>query len=172
MGMMVVHEFGHVLLAWISGGAVARVVLGPLEFSRTDLRVNPHPLFVAWGGAVIGVALPLLVSGFWRLLRWPGWHIIQFFAGFCLVSNGIYLGVASFVPNAADPGDMIRAGGAQWPIVLFGIVAFPLGLLVWNGLGPHFGLGNEARPVPTSAAIATFGCLLAVIVVELLTRAG
>ncbi len=32
LGMMVVHEFGHAALAWLSGGSVARVVLGPLEF--------------------------------------------------------------------------------------------------------------------------------------------
>src|SRR5438034_5191434 len=81
LGMMVVHEFGHVLFAWLSGGSVARVVLSPLEFSRTDLQRNPHPLFVASGGALVGDALPLLVSGLWRLLRWQGWYILQFFAG-------------------------------------------------------------------------------------------
>ena len=104
LGMMVVHEFGHVLFAWLSGGSVARVVLSPLEFSRTDLQRNPHPLFVASGGALVGDALPLLVASLWRLLRWPGWYILQFFAGFCLVANGIYLlyfGV--FVHFLAEP---------------------------------------------------------------------
>ena len=97
LGMMVVHEFGHVLFAWASGGAVARVVLSPLEFSRTDLQKNPHPLFVAAGGALVGVSLPLFVSAVWRLLRWPGWYILQFFAGFCLIANGIYFAVVSFI---------------------------------------------------------------------------
>src|SRR6266446_7056688 len=73
LGMMVVHEFGHVLFAWLSKGAVARVVLSPLEFSRTELQKNPHPLFVAWGGALVGVSLPFFASACWRLLRWPGW---------------------------------------------------------------------------------------------------
>src|ERR1044071_6913574 len=89
LGMMVVHEFGHVLFGWSSGGVVARVVLSPLEFSRTEMQRNPHPLFVASGGALVGVTLPLFVSGLWRLLRWPSWYILQFFAGFCLVANGI-----------------------------------------------------------------------------------
>src|SRR5437899_1075551 len=53
LGMMVVHEFGHVLFAWLSGGTVARVVLSPLEFSRTDLEKNQHPLFVAWGARLL-----------------------------------------------------------------------------------------------------------------------
>src|SRR3954447_26780702 len=100
LGMMVVHEFGHVLFAWMSGGSVARVVLSPLEFSRTELQINPHPLFVAAGGAVVGVILPVMVSGAWRIRRWPGWYVFQFFTGFCLVANGIYIGVVSFIPNA------------------------------------------------------------------------
>jgi hypothetical protein len=62
LGMMLIHEFGHVLFAWLSGGAVARVVLAPLEFSRTDLQKNPHPLFVACGGALVGSVLPILVA--------------------------------------------------------------------------------------------------------------
>ena len=69
LGMMIVHELGHVLFSWLSGGVVARTVLGPLEFSRTELETNPHPLFVAWGGALVGAVIPLLVWGFWRRLR-------------------------------------------------------------------------------------------------------
>ena len=43
-GMMVVHESGHVLGAWLTGGTVAKVVLHPLAISRTDLALNPQPL--------------------------------------------------------------------------------------------------------------------------------
>ncbi len=103
LAMLAVHEFGHALFAWSSEGAVARVVLSPLELSRTDLQKNPHPLFVASGGALVGVALPLLVSGLCRLLRWPAWYILRFSPGFRLVPDCIYLAVVSFIPNTADP---------------------------------------------------------------------
>src|SRR5437016_10344328 len=172
LGMMVVHEFGHVLFAWLSGGAVARVVLGPLEFSRTDLQKNPHPLFVASGGALVGDVLPFLVFAIWRLLRRPGAYILRFFAGFCLVANAVYFAVVSFIPNAADPGDLMRAGSPQWPLVLFGIVTIPIGLFLWNGLGPHFGLGHAAGKLERGPATTTFVCLLLLIVIELLTYAG
>jgi len=33
--MQAVHEFGHVLGAWLTGGRVERVVLSPLTISRT-----------------------------------------------------------------------------------------------------------------------------------------
>ena len=170
LGMMVVHEFGHVVFAWLSGGSVTRVFLRPLEFSHTDLGANPHPLFVAWGGALIGTTLPLTCSLLWRRFHWPAWYLFQFFAGFCLVANGIYLGVVSFIPNAADPGDMMREGTPQWLLILFGIVAFPLGLFLWNGLGIHFGLAQARGKTRRVEAICTFLILILLIFIELLAE--
>jgi hypothetical protein len=69
-----------------------------------------------------------LLSLIWRRLRWPGWYVFQFFAGYCLVANGIYLGVVSFIANSADPSEMMSNGSPQWVLIVFGITAFPLGL--------------------------------------------
>src|SRR5689334_5732511 len=82
LGMQAVHEFGHVVGAWLTGGRVAGVVLYPLTISRTDLAENPHPLPVVWAGPVVGVVLPL---GLWALaagLGLPGAFVLRFFAGF------------------------------------------------------------------------------------------
>ena len=51
LGMQAVHESGHILGAWISGGRVAKVILNPLTISRTDIAHNPNPLFVEIGRA-------------------------------------------------------------------------------------------------------------------------
>jgi hypothetical protein len=67
LAMQAVHELGHVLHAGLSGGAVERVVLHPLDISRTDVSPNPHPLFVAWGGAAWGCSIPLAL---WAAVRW------------------------------------------------------------------------------------------------------
>jgi len=48
LGMQAVHELGHVIGAYATGGKVARVVLYPLTISRTELSENPHPLLVVW----------------------------------------------------------------------------------------------------------------------------
>jgi hypothetical protein len=48
--MQAVHELGHVLAAWATGGTVRKVVLLPWAFSQTQLAANPEPLVVAWGG--------------------------------------------------------------------------------------------------------------------------
>jgi hypothetical protein len=167
LGMMIVHELGHVLAAWASAGTVARVVLHPLAFSRTDLGENPHPLFVAWGGALGGTILPLCFLWIAKGKRLATFYIFQFFAGFCLIVNGVYLGIVSFM-NAADAGDLMRHGAPHWVLVVFGVVTVPSGFFLWNGLGAHYGLGRAGGQVRHEDAIATFILLLAVVVIEVL----
>jgi hypothetical protein len=172
LGMMVVHEFGHVLFGWLGGGIVSRVVLSPLEFSRTEMQKNPHPLFEAWGGALFGSILPLVMALVWRRSRWSAWYVFQFFAGLCLITNGIYLAVVSFIPNAADPGDLMRNGSPQWILVVFGIIAFPLGLFLWNRLGVHFGLGEARGKVNGRVTMAVFALLIVLVLIEAVTYGG
>ena len=52
LGMMVVHECGHALNGWLSGGTVTGVLLHPLMISMTQVYPNPHPNFERWGGPV------------------------------------------------------------------------------------------------------------------------
>src|SRR5262245_57967645 len=96
LGMQAVHELGHVAGAWVTGGRVERVVLHPLTISRTDLADNPRPLFVVWAGPVVGVVLPVLLWLLAGVARLPGAFVLRFFAGFCLLANGLYIGVGSF----------------------------------------------------------------------------
>ena len=67
LGMQAVHETGHALAGWLTGGRVARVVLWPLSISRTDLAENPHPLAVVWAGPMFGVVTPLCYGPSLRL---------------------------------------------------------------------------------------------------------
>ncbi|MFZ5833635.1 MAG: hypothetical protein ACOY3P_26400, partial [Planctomycetota bacterium] len=109
LGMQVVHELGHVLGAWATGGAVERVVLHPLTISRTDLAYNPHPLAVVWMGPLVGVVLPLIAWATAAGARMPLVFLLRFFAGFCLVANGAYIGGGSF-DRIGDCGEMLRHG--------------------------------------------------------------
>ena len=165
LAMMAVHEFGHVTWAVATGGTVERVVLHPLTISRTDLSHNPRPLLVAWGGPGVGVVLPLglLLAAKLRRFKWT--YLLQFFAGFCLIANGAYIGVGSF-GKIGDAGDLLRHGGPMWPLWLFGAACVPLGLYLWNGLGPQFGLGAAAGKVDHRAAYASCGLLVMMLILE------
>ena len=163
---MVVHEFGHALTAWMTGGTVSVMVLHPLQISWTAFSRNPHPQLVAWGGPVFGVIIPSVLLAVARLLRSPGIYLIRFFAGFCLIANGLYLIVDSF-GRGGDGGTLIRLGAAQWELLIFGAITVPVGFWLWHGIGQHFGLGAAAGKVDRSAVIVAVCLLVVTIAVEL-----
>jgi hypothetical protein len=139
---MAVHEAGHVLHARASGGVVDRVSVPLAGFSQTFYSVNPRPHFVAWGGAVWGCVTPLMLlgaaSGGPQGLR----NALQFFAGFCLLANGVYLGVG-WTTRAGDAGDLLEYGTPVWVLVAFGAMATAGGLYLWHLLGPPPVIGGE-----------------------------
>jgi hypothetical protein len=166
LAMMAFHELGHVVGVAVTGGTIARVVLYPLTISRTDVAVNPHPLLVVWAGPCVGVLAPVALAGIARLSRFPWTYLLRFFAGFCLIANGCYIGIGSFA-EIGDAGDMLRHGSPIWCLWLYGLVTFPAGLYLWNGLGAHFGLGSAKGQVDRRAAYVCLTLLLVTLLVEL-----
>jgi hypothetical protein len=143
--MMVAHESGHVLHAVVSGGRVVRVVLDPLAFSRTDVSPNPRPIFVAWGGMVWGAVWPLILWLWACAARWRLAFLLRFWAGFCLLANGAYAAAGAMMP-AGDTEDLLRMGVPRLALVLVGAPLTACGLMLWNGLAPHFGLAGREGP--------------------------
>jgi hypothetical protein len=154
MGMQAVHELGHVVGAAISGADVVRVVLHPLTISRTDVGNNPKPLVVVWAGPIFGVLVPL---GMWlaaAAAKMPGSFLLRFFAGFCLIANGLYISLGSF-GRIGDCGEMLRHGSPPWLLWLFGAATAPAGLWLWHGQGAFFGLGEAHGDVNRGAMYAS-----------------
>lgn len=150
LAMQVVHEMGHVLGAWYTGATVERVVWSPLSFSRTDLSAIRSPLVVVWSGPLFGSLAPLLC---WRGSAWTTWGpVARFFAGFCLIANGAYLGLGSF-SRVGDCEQLLRHGAPIWNLWCFGAAATTMGFAMWHRLGSELGVGSEAR-VPTRCVMA------------------
>jgi len=154
LAMQAAHELGHVLGAVATSGHVTKVVLHPCDLSRTDVQPNPHPLLVVWAGPLAGALLPLLAYLLAHALRLPGLYLFRFFAGFCLIANGVYIGVGS-IQIIADAADMLYHGSPRWLLIVFALLTAPLGLYLWNGLGPNFGLGRAKGHVTRPAAITS-----------------
>jgi hypothetical protein len=93
--------------------------------------------------------------------------LVRFFAGVCLVANGCYISAGSF-GRVGDAGDMLRNGSPIWTLWLFGLLAVPVGLYFWNGLGPKFGLGLGKGEVDHRAAYGCFGLLVVMVILEVL----
>ncbi|MCC7145046.1 MAG: hypothetical protein IT443_01225 [Phycisphaeraceae bacterium] len=163
LGMMAVHEAGHVGAAWLTGGTIERVVFHPLAFSRTDVYPNPHPLIVVWAGPTVGVGLPVIAAGLLWGHRRPGWAMAVFHAGFCLIANGAYIG-AGVVDPVGDAMDMIRLGSPRWLLLVFGLGSVMAGIWCWHKVSPALGVGRGARPVRASQAYALFAVAIVVFV--------
>ena len=160
--MQAVHELGHILGAWATGADVTRVVLSPTTISRTDVANNTHPLLFAWAGPVMGVTLPLLLWYGAHATGLAGAFVLRFFAGFCLLANGLYIGLGSFA-GVGDCGEMLKHGSPPWQLWLFGAFTAPVGLALWHRQGASFGLGTVEGQVSHSiayASLAVCGMLL------------
>jgi hypothetical protein len=131
LAMLATHEAGHVLHAWVSGGRVIDVALPPLGFSQTIVHPNPRELLVVWGGPAWGVAIPLIVCGVLLACRRRVPDMLRFFAGFCLIANGAYVGVG-WIWRSGDAGEMLRLGTPPWVMVLFGTACVVTGLWLWH----------------------------------------
>jgi hypothetical protein len=98
-------------------------------------------------------------------------YLFRFFAGFCLVANGAYLGAVGF-GGVGDAGDLLRYGCPPWVLVAFGLVAVPSGLSLWHGLGPYYGLGEARGRVSRKHAVGVFSVLVAVVLFEVVVGSG
>lgn len=155
LGMQLLHETGHVVAASFTGGRVLRVVLDPTTISRTDLSSNPRPLIVVWAGPIVGTTVPLVLWGAATSLRLSAAFLMRFFAGFCLIANGLYISFGS-IDGIGDCGEMLRHGSMPWHLWLFGMLTVPFGLWLWHGQGAYFGFGNNSCSINSRMAI---GCL-------------
>lgn len=167
LGMQGVHEMGHVSGAWVTGGKVQRVVLHPFTISRTDLAENPSPLVVVWAGPILGALLPTILWLAAATITMPGSFVLRFFAGFCLIANGLYISLGSF-GRIGDCGEMLRHGSAIWQLWLFGLVTVPAGIWLWHGQGADFGLGKASKTISPAVAYAILGVVLTVVAAELI----
>jgi hypothetical protein len=66
-----------------------------------------------------------------------------------------------------DAGDLLRHGAPIVLLWLFGVTTISVGLRMWHGLGPHFGLGDSRGTVDTTVAYVMLALTIAVVLVEL-----
>jgi len=168
LGMQVVHECGHALGALASGGRVTHVELKPWTISRTDVDPNPDPLFERWAGPIFGSLAPLAgwIVAHIRQRSWA--YLLRFYAGFCLIANGAYLGIGAIWP-VGDAADILRVQPARWPLLAFGVTTVIAGFLLWHRLGPAFGIGRERQPISRAHVVGVWCTIGAMIVLECLS---
>jgi hypothetical protein len=105
------------------------------------------------------------------MAKMPGSFVLRFFAGFCLVANGLYISLGSF-GRIGDCGEMLRHGSELWHLWLLGLVTVPGGIWLWHGQGAEFGLGKSAKPVSPFNAYSCAAVCLLIMTSELILGGG
>jgi energy-converting hydrogenase Eha subunit A len=138
------HELGHAIAIWTTGGIVDRITLSPFSWSYTWYDSEPKlPVYTASAGIVLGtLSALLLVTLTWRFRRQP-WSLIFLLTGIVeTASNGLYAVFDSLLSSGGDATDLIQYGVPASLIIGVGILLLIGSLLLsvaafWPiGFGP------------------------------------
>jgi hypothetical protein len=100
---------------------------------------------VAWAGPIAGALLPLAAALAVGCCNVRGAWAIKFFAGFCLLANGAYIGLG-WIDRIGDAGDLLFHGAPLWTLWCFGAASAAAGLAVWHGMGQDEAGDAAAKP--------------------------
>lgn len=124
--MMAVHELGHVIGCAFTGAKIHHVILWPWTISQTIRTESAVPLVDTWFGPTFGALAPAAVYLFCRARRTSVRRILGFFAGFCLIANGAYIG-AGWIDRVGDAGDLLRHGSPKYALILGDVFSLKYG---------------------------------------------
>lgn len=121
------HELGHAVAMWVTGGQVERITINPFSWSYTYYASAPlFPIVTSWAGVVMGTVfavLLLLISGLlnnqYLLLLLMITNVVA------AAQNGLYLLIDSLLLIGGDATHLIALGVSK--IVLIGVGTFLVG---------------------------------------------
>lgn len=120
--MTFVHESGHIVCGYASGGALQDADLIPWHLPYSIFAPDPYPLVTLWGGPMLGVIIPLTVALFIR----KDW--MWFIANFCMLANGAYIAAAWLSGDRyLDTPKLLEHGAHPIPIALYCLLTIGFG---------------------------------------------
>ncbi len=172
---IVLHELGHALTLWMTGGTVTRFSLHPFSWSYTYYQSpSAYPLLTAWAGVLFSSAVALALLPLIRPWR-SAWTIPLALTALCvLVINGLYLTVDSLLLPGGDATVIIRHGTPWLFVLATGIALTLVGLAVGLLLLPRIGLTPDdtlvSRIIVLEAGVGPY--LIAMLVYQVLWGRG
>lgn len=140
---MLLHEVGHAIAFWCTGGSVMRISVHPFSWSYTYGASSLHPQLVTWAGALFGIVCGLSLLFSVRLSKSPWLTPVVVTALCALLVNGLYLGVDAVMRGGGDGTSLARMGTPVWLLMFFGGTLILAGTVAAAVLMPRMGLTRE-----------------------------
>lgn len=124
------HEAGHVLGVWCTGGHASGIVIHPFSWSHAHAFSINHEGVVIWAGSVLGSLFGILVT--LSVLKWrrPGLLIPLLVGVVACIYNGVYLLLGSVFKLGGD-GTLLSAEYAPAAVVAAaGLLMVCIGMLL------------------------------------------
>jgi len=151
------HEIGHALGAWSTGGIVRGLVIHPFSWSYA-LAVSPRDDVTIWAGSILGCLFGILIT--FSVFKWrSGRLLIPLLVGpvTCLC-NGSYLVLGSVFHLPGD-GSVLAARYAPAGVVAaVGLLMLCAGMLLAFLIIPELGFG-AADGIAHRTAVLAMGIL-------------
>lgn len=157
----VLHELGHAIAYWTTGGTIERIVIHPFSWSYViPGSVTNYPNFTTWGGVVFGTIMALLlVAVVWR---WRGPYVMPaLLTGVvACIGNGYYL-VCDYVAGTGhDAGSLVESGTPGAVVVIVGVALIGVGFCLAGIFIPLMGIrqgdGAVARVLVFAGALIPY----------------
>lgn len=139
------HEWGHAIAVWLTGGEVTKIIIDPFTWSYTYYHYGEpgYELWITWAGFLFSMACgALLLALIWQV-RQP--LVVPFFMtgvmGF--VQNGAYFSFDALFDIGGDAASLIYLGVPRGALVLVGLASMGFGLVLCVRLLPLVGIGPD-----------------------------
>lgn len=120
--MTQVHEWGHVIGGYLSGGQLIALDVWPWHLPLSIFEPDPQPLITLWSGLLLGIAVPFMVALVFRMPE------VWFVSHFCWLANGSYISLAWISGDRyLDTTKLLEHGAPAWSIGLYCLVSIGVG---------------------------------------------
>jgi len=155
-----VHELGHAIVIWATGGTVARIVLHPFSWSYTYYSSSPgYPILTSWAGILFESLLALLLAALvWRS-RQRSWALLCLvIAIMALAKGGLYASIDAILQTGGDSTDLIWLGVP--PALVIGVGAVLVGIGIFLAIAAFRSIDFGADSSLVGRALVLEGGLL------------
>ncbi|MEJ5258649.1 MAG: M50 family metallopeptidase [Anaerohalosphaeraceae bacterium] len=147
------HEIGHALGAWSTGGTVHGVVIHPFSWSYAII-VSPRNDITTWAGSVLGSLFGILIT--LSVFKWrSGRLLIPLLVGpVACLCNGSYLVLGSVFHLAGDGSILAARYAPAGAVAAVGLLMLCAGMLLAVLIIPELGFGAADGIVHRTAVLA------------------